>query len=64
VIVSLWGVDDDATAALMRRFYELWNPRDGKGLPAATALRRAQEFVASHEAWKHPRFWAAWQLWE
>lgn len=65
VIVSLWDVDDAATAALMRRFYGLWNPRDGsKGLPAATALRKAQALVASQEEWEHPRFWAAWQLWE
>jgi hypothetical protein len=64
VIVSLWKVDDEATTALMTRFYELWNPADGsKGLPAATALKRAQEFVAGHARWKDPAHWAAWQLW-
>ncbi len=64
VLVSLWKVDDDATKALMVKFYELWNPKDGsKGLACATALKRAQEFVAGHEKWKHPRYWAAWQLW-
>jgi tetratricopeptide (TPR) repeat protein len=64
VIVSLWSVDDEATKALMVRFYELWNPKDGStGFPAATALRRAQEFVASQDQWKDPKFWAAWQLW-
>ena len=64
VICSLWKVDDDATRALMVKFYELWNPKDGKpGLPTAEALRKAQEFVKSQEQWKHPYFWAAWVLW-
>ncbi len=64
VIVSQWKVDDEATRALMVRFYELWNPRGGAvGLPAATALRRAQESVAAEGRWRHPAFWAGWQLW-
>ena len=64
VICSLWKVDDEATKALMVRFYELWNPQDGTpGLPTAEALRKAQEFVRSQEKWKHPYFWAAWVLW-
>lgn len=64
VVVSLWKTDDASTEALMRKFYDLWNPKDGsKGLSAATALRKAQEFVASQEQWKDPKFWAAWQLW-
>ncbi len=64
VICSLWKVDDEATRALMTKFYELWNPKDGTtGLPTAEALRNAQEFVRSHEKWKHPYYWAAWVLW-
>ena len=67
VIASLWRVDDQATRALMVKFYELWHPRDGsKGLGAAAALRRAQEFVRNHPdhpKWKHPHYWAAWVLW-
>ena len=64
VIVSLWKVDDQATRALMTKFYELWNPKDGsKGLATAASLKRAQEFVASQEKWKHPYYWAAWVLW-
>jgi CHAT domain-containing protein/Tfp pilus assembly protein PilF len=60
VIVSLWKVDDAATCALMVKFYELWKP--GK-IATATALKKAQEYVRSHEKWSHPYYWAAWQLW-
>jgi len=63
VIVSLWKIDSSATRAFMKRFYELWNPAGREGLPTATALRRAQEFVRGHEQWAHPFYWAGWQLW-
>jgi hypothetical protein len=63
ILCSLWKVDDEATRALMVKFYELWNPKEGEGLPAAAALRQAQKFVMSHEKWKHPHYWAAWVLW-
>ena len=64
VLCSLWKVDDEATAALMTKFYEVWNPKDGKpGLPTAEALRQAQEYVRTQERWKHPYYWAAWVLW-
>lgn len=63
VICSLWKVDDAATQALMVKFYELWNPKEGPGVPTAAALREAQAFVRSQPRWKHPYFWAAWVLW-
>ncbi len=64
VVSSLWKVDDAATAALMTKFYELWNPKDGTpGLATAEALRQAQAFVRTQEQWKHPYYWAAWVLW-
>jgi CHAT domain-containing protein len=63
VLCSLWNVDDAATQALMVRFYELWNPAEGEGLPAAAALARAQDHVRSQEQWRHPYYWAAWVLW-
>ena len=64
VLCSLWKVDDEATRALMTKFYELWNP-DGRatGLGAAAALKAAQAFVRGHEKWRHPYYWAAWVLW-
>ena len=63
VIASLWKVDDEATRALMSKFYELWDPTAGSGLSAAAALREAQAFVRGHEKWAHPYYWAAWVLW-
>jgi CHAT domain-containing protein len=59
VLVSLWKVDDESTAALMTKFHESFKA----GVPAAKALRDAQSFVKSQDKWKHPRFWAAWVLW-
>ena len=35
----------------------------GRCPAAATALKRAQDFVRSHAVWKHPYYWAGWQLW-
>ena len=49
VICSLWKVDDAATQALMVKFYELWNPEEGSGQSAATALRQAQAYVRTYE---------------
>lgn len=66
VISSLWKVDDEATRALMVRFYELWRKSDGEEKGAAAALRGAQAFVrdhAEHPEWAHPYYWAAWVLW-
>ncbi len=63
VIGSLWKVDDGATEALMVKFYELWSPREGEGIPVADALRQAQEHVRAQAKWKHPYYWAAWVLW-
>ena len=67
VLLSLWNVDDQATLALMTRFYELWNPKDvSKRMRASKALTEAQNFVRDHPdhpEWKHPYYWAAWILW-
>ncbi len=63
VLASLWKVDDDATRALMEKFYEQWNPPDGKGVGAAVALLRAQAHVRAQPEWGHPYYWAAWVLW-
>ena len=48
----------------MEAFYARWNAKgESTRISAAAALRKAQEDVASRERWKHPAYWAAWQLW-
>lgn len=57
VVASLWKVNDEATAELMKRFYANMLQR---GLPAAAALRRAQlEFMQTQRS---PYYWAGFVL--
>ena len=56
LLVSLWMVDDAATADLMTSFYRALLT----GIRPAAALRRAQcELLATHP---HPFFWAPFTL--
>jgi CHAT domain-containing protein len=59
VIATLWQVNDAATAELMRRFYTNLLRR---GLPASTALRRAQLEISRDPRWSVPYYWAAFVL--
>jgi CHAT domain-containing protein/tetratricopeptide (TPR) repeat protein len=59
VIASLWSVDDRATAALMKRFYEAVLT---KRLPPAAALRAAQIDLLSEKGWHSPYYWAAFTI--
>lgn len=59
VVVSLWNVDDQATATLMTRFYEGLLRRH---LPPAAALREAQLAVRADRRWSAPFYWAGFQL--
>lgn len=59
VVVSLWNVDDKATAELMQRFYR------GilrENLTPAAALRKAQAQMAQQPQWHSPYYWAAFVL--
>ncbi|HET9211404.1 MAG TPA: CHAT domain-containing protein [Thermoanaerobaculia bacterium] len=59
VLASLWRVEDQATAALMTRFYRaLWIDK----LPPAAALRQAQLGVRGQRRWRDPYFWAGFVL--
>ncbi len=56
MLVSLWPVEDEATALLMTRFYELATDR-----PAIAALREAQRTVLRTRP-SQPIFWAGFVL--
>jgi CHAT domain-containing protein len=59
VVVSLWNVNDKATAELMARFYR-GMLRENK-TPAA-ALRTAQMEMSRQKQWQSPYYWAAFVL--
>jgi CHAT domain-containing protein len=56
VAVSLWSVNDVATAELMKRFYQQMLE---KGVNPVAALRAAQLEMMKSEQWKAPYYWAA-----
>lgn len=56
VVVSLWNINDRATAELMTRFYRALIE---KGLPPASALRCAQLSLRRQKEWRSPFFWAS-----
>jgi CHAT domain-containing protein len=60
VIASLWSVDDQATAALMRAFYEELRKGDAPDEALAAAQRRAMDGKLRGAAYASaPYFWAA-----
>ena len=60
VMVSLWDVQDQATARLMSDFYrELLGP---KRVSASAALRSAQIAIWREGRWQAPYFWAGFVL--
>ncbi len=59
VVASLWNVDDQATAALMDRFYgEMLD----HGRPPAEALRLAQLSLRNDRRWSSPYYWGGFVL--
>ncbi|MEB3231132.1 MAG: CHAT domain-containing tetratricopeptide repeat protein [Leptolyngbyaceae bacterium] len=61
VMVSLWAVDDAATADLMTAFYRAWrSPEAHVPIDKATALRQAM--LTTMAQYPEPRFWAAFIL--
>ena len=59
VVVSLWNVNDKATADLMQRFYR--GMLREKQSPSA-ALRKAQAEMWQQKQWQSPYYWAAFVL--
>ena len=59
VVVSLWNVNDQATADLMTKFYEKMLKHGDR--PAA-ALRAAQVEMWKQKQWQSPYYWAAFTM--
>jgi CHAT domain-containing protein len=59
VVASLWKVDDQATAELVKRFYAVLLKE--RVTPAA-ALRQAQIAMWKTRQWSSPRYWAAFTI--
>jgi CHAT domain-containing protein len=58
VVASLWNVDSEATANLMRVFYADL----AKGRPPEQALSSAQRWMRQRPGWEHPYYWAGFHL--
>jgi CHAT domain-containing protein/tetratricopeptide (TPR) repeat protein len=59
VMASLWKVDDEATAELMKRLYANMLR---EGMTPAAALRAAQNSIRQRPEWRSPHYWAAFTL--
>ncbi len=59
VVASLWKVDDEATAELMKHFYEAMFR---KQMSPAAALREAQLAMRRQQHWKAPYFWSGFVI--
>jgi CHAT domain-containing protein/Tfp pilus assembly protein PilF len=59
VVASLWEVNDEATAELMKRFYANMLQL---GMTPAEALRAAQNSIRQEPKWRSPYYWAAFTL--
>ncbi|HXD34595.1 MAG TPA: tetratricopeptide repeat protein [Pyrinomonadaceae bacterium] len=59
VLVSLWSINDFATAELMSRFYQKLLRDD---LRPAAALRLAQIEMSKDKKWRAPYYWGAFVL--
>lgn len=59
VMASLWKVDDEATAELMKRFYSNMLQH---GMTPTAALRSAQNSIRQEPQWRAPYYWAAFTI--
>jgi CHAT domain-containing protein len=58
VVASLWPVDDDSTAQLMIRFYQLL----AQGVEPAAALAWAMQRIREQPGREHPYHWSGFVL--
>lgn len=57
-VLSLWRVEDEATAALMAEFYRGLK----RGHAVGDAFFEAQRAIRAQPKWSHPYFWAAFTV--
>jgi CHAT domain-containing protein len=66
VVASHWGVDDEATAELMKAFFArvLGAAKEGRQVTYARALQEARQQVRAHRdrGWSAPYYWAPFVL--
>ena len=58
VLASSWSVEDEATETLMVEFYRQLRHGQNKDV----ALQKAMQIVQATPHWRHPFFWAAFQI--
>ncbi|WP_229424316.1 CHAT domain-containing protein [Moorena producens] len=58
-LATIWAVNDEATAALMNRFYQ---ELTDKSISKAEALNRAQKSILQNPNYEHPYYWAAYLM--
>ena len=61
-LLSLWKVDDAATAEFMIRFYKRLKAGEGRSDALAAVQKEFRAGTAGDGKWKEPYYWAAWQL--
>ena len=61
-LLSLWKVDDAATAEFMIRFYKRLKSGEARSDALAATQKEFRDGTAGRGQWKEPYYWAAWQL--
>ncbi len=61
-LLSLWKVDDAATAEFMTRFYSRLKAGEARSDALAATQKEFRNGTAGNGQWTSPFYWAAWQL--
>jgi CHAT domain-containing protein len=61
-LLSLWKVDDAATADFMTRYYSRLKAGEGRADAIAAVQAEFRNGTAGNGQWKESYYWAAWQL--
>jgi CHAT domain-containing protein len=61
-LLSLWKVEDAATAEFMVRYYKRLKAGEGRSDALAAVQKEFRDGAVGNGQWKEPYYWAAWQL--